>query len=239
MTALPPPFPARLRPAPSRRRRIRRRVLLALAGLGAATALALAWRVDRVEVSACDAVPAGTVASLRALEGSPVLLLSLDRVRRQLEIWPGVVAVEARLVLPGTLRVTARPAVAAGSLRWARGWRAVAPDGRTGVRIEAPLRPELVGFSADPREVRQGLVVAQRLERASGFAVRRVRRILPGDLEVTLVDAEGEVTAVVHVTPEGTAAETWWTARLAAGREARGSRADLRWADRVVVGGSG
>jgi len=224
---------------PSRRRRIRRRVVLALAGLGAATALALGWRVDRVEVSACDAVPAGTVASLRALEGSPVLLLSLDWVRRQLEIWPGVVAVEARLVLPGTLRVTARPAVAAGSLRWTRGWRAVAPDGRTGVRIEAPLRPELVGFSADPREVRLGLVVAQRLERASGFAVRRVRRILPGDLEVTLVDAGGEVTAVAHVTPEGTAAETWWTARLAAGREARGSRADLRWADRVVVGGSG
>jgi len=81
--------------------------------------------------------------------------------------------------------------------------------------------------------------VAQRLERATGLAVRRVRRILPDDLEVILVDDDGVTAAVVHVTPSGTAAERWWTARRRAGAAEAGPRADLRSESRVVVGGMG
>ncbi len=238
MSSLPPPFPARLRPTPSRRRRVRRRVLLFLGVVAAVTLLALTWRVDRVVVEACDAVPTGTIVSLQALEGTPVILLSLERIRNMLEIWPGVVAVEARLVLPGTLRVTARPAVTAGSLRWARGWRSVAPDGRVGVRLPAPAAPELLGFEAEPQELRLGLVVAQRLERATGLDVRSVRRILPDDLEVVFADGDERPAGAVHVTPDGTTAETWWTARRRGGTAAIGTWADLRATDRVVAGGS-
>ncbi len=233
-------FPGRLRPVAVRReRRVRRRVIAAVTFLTLLTAGLLNWRVQSVAVSSYPGFPETTVRSLSSLEGTLIVLLSLEGVRRCAETWPGVASVEARLQLPGRLVVTIHPAPVAGSVPVGHGWHAVGPDGSLGARLKGPAPPLLEQFSPEITRLREGLVIAQRLAAETGREVLRVRRILPDDLEVHLAGAgPGAAGAVVHVRPSGSRAESWWTARLRQGL-GTGPWADLRRDDRAIVGGRG
>jgi len=233
-------FPGWLRPMAARRtRQFRRRVIVALTFPALLIAGLLAWRVQSVAVSSYPGFPRSAVASFRSLEGTPVVLLSLDGVRRLAETWPGVASVEARLQLPGHLVVTVHPAVVAGSFAVGRGWRAVGTDGQPGARLEGPVPPVLEHFAPLAPQLREGLAIARRLAAETGREVLEVRRILPDDLEVRLAGPRpGTNGTVIHVRPAGSRAESWWTAGLREGR-ANASWADLRRDDRATLGGEG
>jgi len=231
--ALPPPFPAGLRrPRPRRARLWVRWLPLALP---AVLPLALLWRVGTVQIQGCPGLPASACRSLHDLVGTPVVLLHLDRIRDDVQAWPGVALVEVRFEAPGTLSVTAHPAEAAGSVRVGRGWRAVCADGQVGAALTAPQPPVLAGFGADRGKLASALVVGRRLARQTGLVVRRLRRILPDDLEVVLADSGGE-SYTIHVVPGGSRAERAWCELLRTG--GAGAWADLRGDFRMVVGGA-
>jgi len=233
VSTLPPPFPVVLR----RPRQKRVRAWLRWLPLGAAVVLPLTlmWRVQAVQIQACPALPASACSSLRQLVGTPVVLLDLGRVRDSIRAWPGVKAVEVRLEVPGTVQVTAHAAEVAGSVRAGSGWRAVCADGRIGAALSEPQSPVLAGFGADAGELGPALEVGRRLRRETGLVVRRLRRILPDDLEAQLSDSAGGASYRVHVVPGGSAAELAWCRMLRGG--GAGPWADLRGDMRMVIGG--
>jgi len=236
MMGRPMAFPGWLRPIKARRtRRTGRRVVTGVVLFALLVTGLLAWRVRSVTVSAYPEFPRAAIRSLRSLEGTPVVLLSFRRVRELAEVWPGVASMEARLQLSGRLVVTVQPARVAGSVAVGRGWRAVGPDGTLGARLNGPVPPVLERFSPEADRLREGLIVAQRLATETGRKVLGVRRVLPDDLEVHLA-GPGARGAVVHVSPPGSRAESWWTARLRRG-EPTGSWADLTRDDRATLGG--
>jgi cell division septal protein FtsQ len=193
------------------------------------------WQVSEVLVEGCPKLPAAAVHSLQELVGQPTLGLDLALVRDRVEVWPGVGDVEVELELPGTIHVRAAAAESRGSLRVGNSWHGVAEDGSlTGV-IDLALPPVLNGF-AGQAERRRGLSVASRLQAATGYQVQAVRRITPSDFEIHLQPVSTGPDVVVHVLPQGTAAETAWCAAVAGGSVDQ-TWADLRWTDRIVVGG--
>ena len=234
MNAEAPHFlPDRLRPPTTARKRRRGYALLTVVPV---MLLALPqWRVGEVLVEGCPKLPAAAVHSLHELVGQPAMGLDLEAVRDQVEIWPGVGEVEVELELPGTVRVSAAAAVSRGSLRVGHSWHGVAADGSlTGV-IELALPPVLAGFSGELERSR-GLAVASRLETATGGQVQAVRRITPADYRLRLQPPDGGPERIIHVVPQGTDAERAWCAALAEG-SLHQTWADLRWADRIVIGG--
>jgi hypothetical protein len=233
-------LPDSLRPqpraAPRSRRGPRLRVALAVLVLAGALWLAGTWRVDAVSLQTCAGLPASAAEDLRALRGEWVPAVDLHWVRRQVERWPGVGAVDVELRLPGTLVVRATDEGVCASFPVASGWRAVACDGSPGRRIERPRAPVLLGFGGSASELRRGLAVGRRLAGAAGERVARVRRVTPTDFEVALAGSpDGRGPAVLRVLPDGSPGEAWWLRERAAGRAPRW--ADLRFTDRVVVGG--
>jgi len=237
MTALPPPIPVGLR-RPARSRRRRRLALLVLAPL--ALLVLPAWRVSEVRVQACDGIPPAVVAGLEGLAGTPVALIDLEWVRRCLEVWPGVRDVEVRLSMPGTLNVRAYAERPAGSVRVAGGWHAVCADGSGGPRLAGPRAPVLEGLDMSPAALRTALAVAERVAGETGLTAASVRRILPGDLEVTLVRGSGEGRPLVaHVAARASAGELRWAALLRGGEVAAVGWVDAREDDRLVLGGNG
>jgi hypothetical protein len=62
--------------------------------------------------------------------------------------------------------------------------------------------------------------------------------VMKTPLELKLWPAGDEPPVVLHLRPEPTAGERYWLERIARG-EARAPWADLRWDDRVVLGGVG
>jgi len=234
MNAEAPHFlPDRLRPPPTARKRRRGYALLTVVPL---TLLALPrWQVGEVLVEGCPKLPAAAVQSLHELVGQPAIGIDLEALRDRVEIWPGVGEVEVELQLPGTVRVSATAAVSRGSLRIGRSWHGVAADGSlTGV-LDIALPPVLEGFSSELERSR-GLAVANRLETATGGQVQEVRRITPADFRLRLLPPDGSSERVIHVVPRGTGAERAWCAALADG-VLHQPWADLRWADRIVIGG--
>jgi len=227
-------LPDRLRPRPVRRRR--RRVVAPVALVAGLAVLPL-WRVDSVEVRPCPGVPSQVLDALGDLEGEPVWAIDLDDVRRRLEVWPAVAGVEVRLELPGRLLVRMRPHRIAGSVRVGRGWRGVTADGGWAGPLPGPVAPIVDGRADGPDERRRALAAARRLESATGREVLMARAVTPSDLEVRLAPtADDPLGLVARVAPRETAAERWWSEQVAAGRPP--SRwADLRWDDRLVVGG--
>lgn len=230
---LPRFLPDRLRPPKTGRKRRRGFALLTFVPV---MLLALPqWQVGEVVVEGCPNLPAAAVHSLNELVGQPALGLDLGRVRDRVEVWPGVGEVEVELELPGTVRVRAEDAVSRGSLRVGRNWHGVAADGSlTGV-VQLPLPPVLDDFvGADDRS--DGLSVVSRMEAATGGRVSEIRRITPVDYRLQLqLPGAGEET-VIHVLPQGTNAESAWCAAATAGSIAQ-LWADLRWEDRIVIGG--
>jgi glyoxylase-like metal-dependent hydrolase (beta-lactamase superfamily II) len=87
-------------------------------------------------------------------------------------------------------------------------------------------------------ELRRALAVAERCAGATGGRVETVREITPSDFELRLWPAGAELPVVLHLRPEPTTGERYWLERIARG-EAQSPWADLRWDDRVVLGGVG
>jgi hypothetical protein len=223
MTRLPPPIPDRLRPRPTRRRRKLVGVLLMPLLL-----LPLAfWRVRTVEIVPCPGLPESCCSSLRQLEGTWPCALPMGWIRSRVENWPGVAGVQIRLDLPTTLQIIARGAPVAGSVQVGSGWHGVGSDGRLGRRLDGPHLPVIEGFAHHQGDLRRALAAARRLREATGWTPSRVRRVLPGDLEITLrLPIEDSVTATVHVAPDGSRAERAWCERAL-----QSPRSVPRWAD--------
>jgi hypothetical protein len=99
------------------------------------------------------------------------------------------------------------------------------------------VAPIVDGRADGPDERRRALAAARRLESATGREVLMARAVTPSDLEVRLAPtADDPLGLVARVAPRETAAERWWSEQVTAGRPP--SRwADLRWDDRLVVGG--
>lgn len=237
MTPSLPRMPDTLRPHSTRPpRRRRRSVAVLLAAFAAATLVLPMWRVQHVTMTPCRGVPATTPRGLQRLEGEWVPLLDLHWVRRQVAQWPGVGGVEVELQLPGTLRIVAHPAEAAGSVATGRRWHAVTAAGELAGSLASPVAPLLEGFRQEPHALRTGLTAAARLAEASGRRADRVRQILPDDLLVVLAGRTAEEPPLeVHVTPGGSAAEhRFWA--LMADRSAAVHWADLRNDNRMTLG---
>ena len=234
MTAdLPRFLPDRLRPPKHGRKKRRGYALLTVVPV---MLLALPqWQVAEVFVEGCPKLPTSAVHSLYELVGQPTLGLDLETVRERVEVWPGVGEVEVELELPGTVRVRAGAAVSRGSLRVGRSWHGVGSDGSLVGVVDLALPPVLEGF-VDDDDRRDGLAAVNRLQAASGGRVMEIRRITPLDYRLRLhVSGEGP-EMVVHVLPTGTEAERAWSAAVAGGSMTR-PWADLRWSDRIVIGG--
>jgi hypothetical protein len=101
-----------------------------------------------------------------------------------------------------------------------------------------PVEPVLVGFPRRAIELRKGLAIAGRVADASGMRVEEVRIITPADYQLRLRRPADQRSVVVHVAPEVTFGESYWCDRVSAGDQPP-PWADLRWDDRVVVGGLG
>ena len=234
MNAEVPRFlPDRLRPPPTARKRRRGFALLTVLPV---MLIALPqWQVGEVVIEDSPRLPPAAVHSLHELVGQPALGLDLEAVRDRVEIWPEVSEVEVELELPHTLRISAVAAVSRGSLRIGRSWHGVAADGSmTGV-LDLALPPVLEGFSS-ALERGRGLAVASRLEAATAGRAQAVHRVTPADFRVLLLPPSGGPERTIHVAPQGTDAERAWCAALADGALPQ-TWADLRWADRIVIGG--
>jgi hypothetical protein len=193
------------------------------------------WQVGEVLVEDCPGLPESTVHSLHELVGQPAVGLDLQSVRERVEAWPGIGQVEVELELPGTVRVRAEAAASCGSLRVGRSWHGVAADGTMAGAIDIALPPVLEGF-VDEGGRSDGLAVVRRLQEATGGRVMKIRRVTPVDYRLRLQPPGAGPEMVVHVQPRATEAEIAWCAALAGGSVAQ-RWADLRWHDRIVVGG--
>lgn len=226
-------LPERLRPPTTARKRRRGYALLTVVPV---MLLALPrWQVTEVRVEGCPKLPAASVNSLHELVGQPALGLDLEAVRDRVEIWPGVGEVEVELELPGTVHVRATASVSQGSLRVGSSWHGVAADGTLTGLMDFALPPVLTGFTGEV-ERSNGLAVARRLEETSGCQVSGVRRVTPSDYRLQLEPSSGGGEIVIHVLPQGTSAEKAWCAAVADGSLTQ-TWADLRWTDRIILGG--
>ncbi len=189
-----------------------------------------------VSVQTCAGIPASVAIDLEGLRGHWVPAVDLGWVRRHVEQWPGVGTVDVELQLPGKLVVRAVAEEVCGSVPVGLGWRAVSCDGRPSRRLDRPQAPVFRGFGADEVQLRRALAVGRRFGGAGEGDVLSVRRVTPVDYEVRLGPQAGE-PVTVRVLPGGSLAETWWKQKWAGGRAPLW--ADLRFDDRVVVGGLG
>ena len=230
---LPRFLPERLRPPPTGRKGRRGLALLTVVPV---MLLALPrWQVSEVLVEGCPKLPAASIHSLHELVGQPAMGLDLEAVRDRVEIWPGVGEVEVELELPGTVHVRAAASVSRGSLRVGRSWHGVAADGSLTGLVDFGLPPVLAGFTSD-LERSKGLAVASRLEETTGGQVNEIRRVTPSDYRLQLELSGGGPEIVIHVVPQGTNAEKAWCAAVTNGSLTQ-TWADLRWMDRIVLGG--
>ena len=193
------------------------------------------WRVEHVQVDGCPKLPRSEVASLQDLAGQPAIGLDVAAIKERVQMWPGVGEVRVDFVLPGTLTVLAETAPTLGCVRVGRSWHGVGADGGLTGRLQFPVEPVLEGFASEG-DRRRGLDAARRIREAAGAPVAKVQLVTPSDYLLEIAAADGESSVVVHVRPQGSAAETSWCTAFAAGTIAQ-PWADLRWTDRIVVGG--
>ena len=116
-----------------------------------------------------------------------------------------------------------------------RSWHGVAADGSLTGRVDIALPPVLAGFTGDLGRSK-GLAVASRLEEATGGQVREIRRVTPSDYRLQVQPADGGPDITIHVLPQVTDAERAFCAAVTAGSLTQ-TWADLRWTDRIVLGG--
>ena len=193
------------------------------------------WRVETIRVNACAKVPHSAVASLQELVGQPAIGLDVDAIKERIQIWPGVGEVRVDFVLPSTIEVHAETASTLGSMRVGNGWHGVGADGSLTGRLQIPVQPVLEGFST-MSDRRRGLEAVRRVEEAASVEISKARHITPSDFQLHFSVGDGHEDVVIHVRPEGASGELSWCAAFAAGRVAQ-PWADLRWSDRIVIGG--
>ena len=111
-------------------------------------------------------------------------------------------------------------------------------SGAVGGRLDGPVFPVLENIPCRPTDMRRALAVSRRIEQATGGQVERVRRVTPTAYEVRIRPSTEERWVVMHVGPVSTGGERYWAARVAAG-DVGVEWVDLRWDDRVVLGGVG
>ena len=226
-------LPDRLRPrAPHHRSR--RRFLLPAVVVIAGLLLVPLWTVQSVEVYGGEVIPQAATASLDGLVGHLVPTLELEWLHQLAAVWPAAKEVRVHLELPGTVVVEIFPEPIRGSAPVGTGWHAVAADGRLVGAVDEPQSPHLMGFRR-PSDRRLAFAVARRLAKASGGEVKGVQQVTPADFRVDLRFDDQDLTAAVHVLPEGTAAEQAWC-ELAFNGELMVDWADLRWPNRMVLG---
>ena len=213
------------------------RALLVLLVVAALVSSVPAWRLRRVEIRGGDCVPVSTIVSLEELVGTPLILLSFGWIRRSVQVWPQVGNVDVKLELSGVLRLNVRPKSVRASVPIGNGWHGVGRDGSLSGRLKGPQYPVLVGFPLVKSELRRALTVVDRVKRASGDEVVRIRRITPADFELQIDQGDKKPWLCVRVTPAGSRSEDLWCeARLRGTSLAAWS--DLRRDDRLVVGGA-
>lgn len=193
------------------------------------------WQVQHVQVDGCPKLPATAVNSLHELVGQPAFGLDVKAVRDAVEVWPGVGEVSVELELPGTVHVQAESTPIHGSVRVGRSWHGVGPDGRLAGLVEIAAPPILKGFDGETERSR-GLAATRRLDEASGGRVMEIRRVTPADYRVQLTADGRDGMLVIHVNPQGSVAESAWCSAVAQGSPMQ-PWADLRWPDRMVIGG--
>lgn len=193
------------------------------------------WRVETIQVDACPKVPQSAVASLQGLVGQPAIGLDVGAIKERIQIWPGVGEVRVDFVLPGTITVRAETAPTLGSVRVGESWHGVGEDGSLTGRLQVNVPPVLEGFSS-AADRRRGLEAAHRILEATGARVLQVRRVTPGDFRIQLAPDDGRGPVILHVSPLGTVGEQSWCTAFAAGKISQ-PWADLRWSDRIVIGG--
>lgn len=225
-------LPDRLRPRIPRRRS-HWRFLLPAAAVVVSLLVVPLWTVKSVEVRGGEVVPEAVTTSLEGLVGHLVPALELEWLHQLAASWPAASEVLVHLELPGRLVVEVFPESARGSVPVGAGWHAVAADGGLAGALDGPHPPELVGFHR-PSDRRLAFSVARRLAEASGGTVTAVRQVTPMDYRVGLL-FDGNSAAMVHVIPEGTAAEGAWCA-LVKDEGVMVDWADLRWPSRMVLG---
>lgn len=234
MNAEVPRFlPERLRPPTTGRKRKRGFALLSI--LPVMLLVLPRWQVGEVLVESCPKLPEAAVQSLHELVGQPTVGLDLQSVRDRIEAWPGVGEVKVELELPGTVHVRAEAAASCGSLRVGRSWHGVAADGTMTGAIDIALPPVLDGFVSEG-DRGDGLAVVRRLEEATGGQVMEIRRVTPMDYRLRMQPPGQGPEMAIHVQPRATDAEIAWCAAVAGGAVAH-RWADLRWDDRIVIGG--
>jgi cell division septal protein FtsQ len=195
------------------------------------------WRIREVKVDGCPELPPAAQRSLHELVGQPAIGLDLAEIRDRVEVWPGVGEVAIELQLPGTVLVRAEAASVHGSVRVGRGWHGVDGDGGLTGAVDGPQYPVLEGFGGRPVDRKRGLDAARRIAEATRGEVMKISRVTPADYRALLAPRTGDAELVVHVHPEGTAAERTWCAAFAEGLLAE-RWVDLRWSDRMVLGGA-
>lgn len=232
-TDIPRFLPDSLRPRTPNRRSRRGLVLLSVVPF---MLLALPmWRVQTIHVKACAKVPRSAVESLQELVGQPAIGLDVDAIKDRIQIWPGVGEVRVDFVLPSTIEVRAETAPTLGCVKVGSGWHGVGEDGGLTGRLQVGVLPVLEGFSTTG-DRRRALEAARRVRESAGVEVTKVRRVTPSDFELRLEVGEVGGDVVIHVRPEGSAGERSWCAAFAGGGVAQ-PWADLRWSDRIVIGG--
>ncbi|MEN8165515.1 MAG: hypothetical protein ABFS37_15405, partial [Acidobacteriota bacterium] len=109
-------LPASLRPAPQAPSPRTRRPIRWWLQVGTFTAvfigagiLLAGWRLTAVEVTSCQGLPPSAVVNLESLTGRWIPSLDLERIRQDVERWPGITGVGVELKLPATLRIQALP----------------------------------------------------------------------------------------------------------------------------------
>ena len=193
------------------------------------------WRVETVRVDGCPNLPQSAVESLQGLAGQPTLGLDVRAIQERVEIWPGVGEVEVNFLLPDTVCVRAKTASVVGSVQVGRSWHGVEADGEFSGRLQNPVGPVLLRFHEI--EGRRGaLRAAHRIREATGARILEVEHITPTDFRLQLAVGDGVEPTVIHVRPEGTTAESAWCAAFVR-NEIDYKWADLRWSDRMVIGG--
>ncbi len=234
-------LPASLRPTPQAPRSRTRSPIRWWLSAGVITTfcvgagiLLAGWRLNAVEITTCTGLPASAVVNLEDLRGTWIPSLDLDKIRQNVETWPGIAGVAVELKLPATLRIQALPDEICASVQIGRTWRGVTCNGALGRRLAEPNFPTLEHFDLDEVDLRSALSTGTRLCNGTIGRLVSIRKITPSDYEVTIAThILPDTPSIVRVLPQGAPAEQWWHEAALSGRAP--AWADLRLDHRIVI----
>ena len=234
-------LPASLRPAPQTLRPRGRllirswlKIIATIVVCVGVVSLLAQWRIDVVEVNECTGLPASAAVNLTDLRGRWIPAVDLEKIRQDVERWPGIAGASIELKLPATLRVRALADEICASVPMGRTWRGVTCNGHLSHRLSEPRLPILEGFNSNVADLRSALSTGTRLCDGTTGRLLSVRKITPSDYEVTIGNSSHKGTpSVARVLPQGTPSEQWWRTAVLNGQAP--AWADLRLGQRIVI----